>query len=159
MSVTKIPDGVRANVDVTSDIEGSRIDHQIWEVNSKGIYQIAVGNPSITYNPPQPVILFPPTAERRFSWKGTGISPVGKEGSSVLNSVIRAMQSVDASTGQYPAICVETKGTFVSDKTNGVVSSLAYWSPKVGLVRYVQTAIVGNNAVIQTLRLKASTLR
>jgi len=151
--------GQVADIEVTTNLPNSKVDHQRWEVNDKGIYQLAVGNPPVPFNPPQPIALFPLETDRKFAWKGLGMTPGGKSGTSNLNGKILAAQEVDGASERFSAIGVETKGTFTVDKANGQVASTAFWSPGVGLVRYRQEIMVGENVAVQTLRLKAKTLR
>lgn len=151
--------GQVADIEVTTNIPNSKTDYQKWEVNDKGIYQLAVGNPPVPFNPPQPIALFPLETDRNFAWKGLGMTPGGKSGTSNLSGKILAVQEVDGATERFSAVGVETKGTFTVDKANGRVASTAFWSPGIGLVRYRQEIEVGENVAVQTLRLKAKTLR
>jgi hypothetical protein len=70
-----------------------------------------------------------------------------------------APQLVDAETGRYSAIPVETRGTFATSDAKGLVASTAYWSPGVGLVRFRQEIAINQVIAIQTLRLKAKAIR
>lgn len=159
VKVTAKGNGQVANIEVTTNLPNSKVDYQQWEVNDKGIYQLSVGNPPVPFSPPQPIALFPMEADRTFAWKGGGMTPGGKSGQSNLTGKILAPQEVDTASERYSAYGVESKGTFTVDKANGRVASFAFWTPGVGLVRYKQEIVVGENLAVQTLRLKAKTLR
>lgn len=159
VKVTPKGSGAVADIEVTTTLPNSKVDHQRWEVNDKGIYQVAVGNPPVAFNPPQPIALFPAEPDRKFAWKGTGVTPGGGNGTANLESKTLAAQEVDGATDRFSALGVETKGTFQVGKAKGQVASMAFWSPNVGLVRYRQEIMVGENVAVQTLRLKAKTLR
>lgn len=158
-AVTPTADGERCEVEITNSTNPKAKDLQRWERNSKGIFQVAVGNPMIAYNPPQPVILFPAETGRKFTWKGSGMTPAAKQGTTTVESEILGPQQVDGATERYSAIAVSTKGTFSYGTSNGQVASTAYWQPGTGLVRYRQEVAIGNGVSLQVLRLKAKTVR
>jgi hypothetical protein len=157
--VTPKDDGVVAQIEVKTDAEGNKPDIQTWAVNSRGIFQISVGNPPVSYSPMQPVVLFPLDPERKFSWKGTGLTPAGPQGASQVDSKVLAPQEVDGATERFSAFPVESKGTFSFGSSKGQMASLAYWAPNVGLVRYRHEVMVGDRLEAMTLKLKAKTLR
>jgi hypothetical protein len=166
IKVTPIEGGNRAEIEVvttqstqTDARAGSRTDRQVWDVTNKGIYQLSVGQPPVPFEPSQPNLLFPPDAERKFSYKGTGITPAGGKGTIQLDCRILPMQRVDTENESYPAIPVESKGTFQVGKTKGQMASMAYWSPKIGLVRFRQELAGANALLALTLKLKAKTVR
>lgn len=165
LKVTPIAGGNRADIEVitsqsTAGAETkSNTDRQVWDVTSKGIYQLSVGQPPVPFEPSQPNILFPPDEGREFSYKGTGVTPAGGKGSITIESKILPAQMVDAESDSYSAIPVESKGTFQVGNTKGQMAALAYWSPKVGLVRFRQELSTGNAIATLTLKLKAKTIR
>lgn len=160
VKVTPSANGKIADIEIVSNLPNAKTDRQRWEVNSKGIYQLAIGNPLVAFDPPQPVILFPADAERKFSWKGKGITPAGKQGSTTAESRILAPQIVDSASESVSAIPVETKGTLDVNNTKGQYLAMAWWAPKIGLVRYRQEVVIANqNVLVQILKLKAKTVQ
>lgn len=166
VKVTPIEGGNRAEIEVVTTQStqadskaGSRTDRQVWDVTKKGIYQLSVGTPAVPFEPSQPNLLFPPDADRKFSYKGTGITPAGGKGTIQLDCRILPMQRVDTENESYPAIPVESKGTFQVGNTKGQMASMAYWAPKVGLVRFRQELLGANAMLALTLKLKAKTVR
>lgn len=151
--------GSLADIEVSTNLPNSKVDYQRWEVNDKGIYQVTLGNPPVAFSPAQPIVLFPLTADRTFVWKGRGMTPAGQPGTSTLDGTILAPQVVDTANERVSAYGVESKGTFQAGDAKGQVESISYWTPGVGLVRYQQRIAVGQNAAVQTLRLKTKTLR
>jgi hypothetical protein len=157
--VEDTPNGKRAHVTVTVDQPNSKPDYQVWLLNDKGLYQISVGTGRVPFEPAQPAILFPAETGREFTWKGTGMTPIAAKGTLTTTSKVLAPQLVDAETGRYSAIPVETRGTFATSDAKGLVASTAYWSPGVGLVRFRQEIAINQVIAIQTLRLKAKAIR
>ncbi|MEJ5170455.1 MAG: hypothetical protein WHU10_05660 [Fimbriimonadales bacterium] len=150
-------DGVKAVVEVT--VENTVSERQTWLVDSTGIYQLAGGRAGVTYEPKQPAILFPVDTGRTFQWKGKGLMPDGTTGTGTLNNKILGPQEVDTEMGRMSAFCVETSGTFQSQRGQGRMRSMVWWAPKVGLVRWRMELSVGDFGAVQTLRLKSYTLK
>lgn len=165
--VTPSEDGAVAVLE-TVNADGQVTQVQTWRTNSKGIYQLASGEPGKTatpYTPPQPTIVFPFTAgTTKFSWTGTGICAVGRAGSEKTTARVLSPQEIDTGQGTVSAFPVESGGQFeVSDdkgkKVKGLVATTTYWVPNLGIARFQQQIQIGNSAAIQTLRLKASVLK
>lgn len=159
VKVTPTADGEIADVEITSDQPGSKKDFQRWQRNSKGIFQLAVGNPLIPFDPPMPVILFPAETGRKFTWKGTGMTSASRSGTSSMTMEVLPVQEVFTESERFSAIGVLSNGTFSTGQANGVMASTVYLVPKVGLVRYRQEIASGQTQAIQTLSLKAKTVR
>ncbi len=157
--VTPTAGGEIAEVEVTTSTNPNKKDLQRWERNAKGLFQTAVGNPMIPFTPAQPVLMFPVEPNRKFSWKGTGMTPVGKVGTNTLDGEILPVQEVFGVSERFSGIGVSTRGTFASGTSKGLVAASAFFAPKVGLVRYRQEVVIGGNVAVQTLALKAKTVR
>ena len=159
LEVTPGANGTIAKIEVKTTTPNSKADTQFWEVNKTGIYQRSVGNPPIPFTPIQPVVMFPVDAGKKFSWKGTGLTAGGKVGTSTVDSKIMPQQEVDGEGARYTAIGVESHGTFSVGNSKGLMASLSYWSPGVGLVRYRHEVGYENRIEVLTLKLKAKTVR
>src|SRR5262249_1271038 len=134
-------------------------DHQVWQITKKGIFQVSAGKQGNTYDPPQPALLFPPEPGRKFSWKGKGVTPAAEEGTQELESTVLSFQEVDTDRDKYWSIPVESRGTFEGPKAKGQIASVAYWAPKVGLVRYRQSVASGGALLTISMKLKAKSVR
>lgn len=128
-------DGIEANIEVSMD--GTVTEKQVWQVGSKGIYQVVGGSPATPFTPGQPQILFPPETGRKFTWKGTGFMPTGKPGPMSASYEILGPQTVDTDMGPLSAIAVQSVATMTVNGKQGSQTSMTWWAPKVGLVRYV----------------------
>jgi hypothetical protein len=138
--VTPTPDGVRATIDIIEKEEVK--DRQIWALNKIGLYQVAIGKDKPVYTlPPQPVVLFPAKEDETFSWKGWGLSALGRPGNTESSSKILGSQVVDTLVGQMSAIAIETESKITTPAGSGDVRANYYWAPKVGLVRYRQETL------------------
>ncbi|MBI5708410.1 MAG: hypothetical protein HZC36_15615 [Armatimonadetes bacterium] len=158
-SATPIPGGVKATLD-TIDREGKVAQSQEWQVTAKGIYQITAGQNSVPFSPPQPAILFPIDSNRTFSWKGTGVSPVGRGGAQEFQNTVTEAQEIDTDMGPFSAIPVESGGKFKTSDDSGKplegrTVSTTYWVPKVGIARFRQEIIAGQIRLLQVLVLKS----
>lgn len=159
LQVTPGANGTIAKIEVKTTSPNAKPDTQIWEVNKSGIYQRSVGNPPIPFVPVQPVVMFPAEAGKKFSWKGTGLTAGGKLGTSTVESKTMPQQEVDGDGARYTAIGVDSRGTFSIGATKGMMASLSFWSPGVGLVRYRHEVAYENRVEVLTLKLKAKTVR
>lgn len=152
--VTPIAEGVRAEIGII-DRDGAKTETQVWDFDKKGIFQVRAGVKMVTFNPRQPAILFPPDPGKMFTWKGTGLLPVGPSGQAESASKVLAAQEVDTEQGRVSAFPVESAVGFTLKGTRGVSISTAYWKPGVGLVRYRQEIVVGSLNMAQLMVLKA----
>ncbi|MCX7799968.1 MAG: hypothetical protein N2109_06445 [Fimbriimonadales bacterium] len=152
-----VGDGIKGVIEVS--IEGRVQETQSWLVDSTGIYQLTAGRVPLAYEPKQPGILFPVDTGRTFQWKGKGLMPDGTPGSGTLENRILGPQEVDTDMGRMSAFCVETSGTFRSQRGQGKMRSMVWWAPKVGLVRGRMELSGGELGAVQTLRLKSYTLK
>lgn len=150
-------DGTKAVIEVSFD--GRVQETQSWLVDSTGIYQLTAGRSALVYEPKQPALLFPVDTGRTFQWKGKGLMPDGTSGTGTLDNRILGPQEVDTEMGRMSAFCVETTGTFRSQRGQGRMRSMVWWAPKVGLVRWRMELSVGELGAVQTLRLKSYTLK
>lgn len=147
-------DGTKGILEIV--IDGKVADKQTWMVNSKGIYQVAMGNAtSVPFVPIQPAVVFPLEEKKEFLWKGTGITPVGKAGTSTIKSRILGMQEVDLEKDRVMAYAVESAIDGKIGAAPFACVTTTWWQPKVGFVRLRQTLAMGKATQIQTLRLKS----
>jgi len=150
-------DGVEATIE-TSSPATSKKDVQIWRANSKGIYEVADGDPLVNFTPPFPVITFPVKEGTVYNWQGTG--PNGMKGGGPQKSVrtIRASQVVDTDMGRMSAIPVDDSGTLMTNGKQGQSASTIWFAPGVGIVRLRQEVVVGNSGYVLLIKLKSKSL-
>lgn len=151
--VTPMGDGNKGVFELL--VNGEVTDRQVWLVNSKGIYQLAIGKGATPFTPMQPAVTFPLEDNREFAWKGTGITPTGVLGSSTISNKVIGFQEVDTEAGRVGAYCIESKVDGAANGKKFASVTQTWWQPKVGFVRLKQTIVVQNAQQIQTLRLKS----
>lgn len=144
--------GKKATVDVITG--GKRTDRQEWTLNSKGLFQTSIGlNPATKFDPPIPAIVFPVEKDRTFSWKGNGVRPNMKPGPTSTKSTIVGPKEIDVVSGP-PMQAIEVKTETDFGKSIGSATSTAFFTPNVGIVRYVH--VVNSKTPTQLLlRLKS----
>ncbi len=148
------PTSKRAIIEVSSD--GKKQDEQEWSSDEKGIFQISMKSPRVPFLPKQPVVRFPVKDQDTYRWEGTGLTPLGKQGSMRYAYKNDGMQTVDTEMGQMNGMFLQTGGTFkATDGTVGQLIVNAWFSPGVGLVRYKQEIQVKGGKSAITLRLKS----
>jgi hypothetical protein len=147
-------EGVRATIEVVRS--GEVVEKQVWLSNDTGIYQIAAGK-EIPFTSPQPVVVAPVEPGQTFSWKGSGLLPGGQTGGSTIENIVRGPQEVDTDLGRMSGIAVESR--FTATDGSGAGTSMIWFAPGVGIVRFKQQAQFGNDAHVQLLRLKSHSLK
>jgi hypothetical protein len=148
--------GVRATIVTTQN--GQRKDTQEWLVNSKGIYQLSDGTPTIGFKPPLPILVFPAKPDSTFHYSGTGPTGFGDSGNHVSDNTILSSQVVDTAMGQMSAIPVESVGTVTARGIKGQSKVSVYFAPGTGIVRMRQEAVAGSKGYIVLLKLKSKSL-
>ena len=155
--VTQTGSTTRAEMDIYTD--GAKSDHQIWDVTDQGIFQISAGlDKQTNYSPPQPTITWPLTPGRTFDWQGNGLTAEAKVSETKIHSTLQEPREVDTLAGPIFAYGVEGQITPTGkEKSAGV--TLAYWAPKVGLVRFTQQINTTASVAKISLSLKSYTLK
>lgn len=138
---------------------GKVTEKSSWSIDSKGIYQNTAGTPPVPYNPPQPVMTFPPKKGSKFTWSGVGKRNVGANGPIKANSTILGPQEVDTDMGRMSAIAVETRATWSDKNVEYQMASTVWWAPGVGIVRYLQVVGSKDGTSSVLLRLKSHSLK
>jgi len=131
--------GTQAVIEVSR--EGQMTDRQIWLLNSKGLYQVAVGLNSALYTPMQPLVIFPVVENATFAFDGTGPTAVGKIGKMTGSGKILASQGLDTELGRMSGIPVESLSKFTTDNGQGQMENTTWFKPGVGIVRLKQTVL------------------
>ncbi len=159
VKVDQTANGTQALMEILRDEKVT--DRQTWVVNDKGIYQLTAsindgktGPKDIPMTPMQPALLFPAKAGSTFEWKGKGAAMVGKVGDMTSKSRVLDAQNVDSDMGKrFSTIPVETKGSFTVPGQKGEFASTVWFTPKVGMVRIIQSVqfVAGTDAKNQAL--------
>lgn len=152
----KTADGIDAVIETT--LPDKKVDRQHWRANSKGIYQVADGNPPVGFNPPFPVILFPVKDGTVYKWHGTGPNGTKTGGPQSSERTIRAPQIVDTEMGRMSAFPVEDIGTLEANGKKGKSASTVWLAPGVGIVRLRQEVLVDNQGYVLLIKLKSKAL-
>ncbi|MFZ4508437.1 MAG: hypothetical protein ACOYON_12155 [Fimbriimonas sp.] len=151
---------VRATLELS---QGDKVvDRQRWTVSAAGVYQASVlyDNKDTPFLPtPQPIVMSPPTDGQKFTWKGTGITPAGSPGQMSFESTTELNQEVDTEIDRFSAVAIRTITKFKLNAKDGRAESNSWFTPGVGLVRYVQETAVGSQSTAVVLKLKSFSLR
>jgi hypothetical protein len=141
--VTKTGGRTRAEVDYKTD--GRSIQIEIYEVDASSIRRVAAGpNASAKLTPPLPVVQFPMTAGKKWSWKGevaTGGAPL--KGTAQLTA--SGMETVKTGAGTFSAMRVHLELELAAGPQTIKVPNDYWFAPGIGLVR--QKATVGQQTI------------
>lgn len=152
MQVSKIddtPKGQLATIEIRRGTELS--DRQQWLVTENGVIQTSAGLNATPYSPGQPLVLFPLATGKESTWKGTGITPIGKSGKMDYTIVSRASEPVDTGMGKRRGFPVDTVGTFTAGNLKGGFSVTTWYEPNVGIVRLKQGILLSNGSITTTM--------
>lgn len=135
-------------------------DEQVWGMDDKGIYQVAMRSSQNPYNPKQPVLRFPVKDQDEFKWDGSGLTPVGKMGQMTYAFKVDGLQDADTEMGSMHCVYMQSAGSFKNtDKTVGIIAVNSWFAPGIGLARYRQVIKVKEGESAITLRLKRYTVK
>lgn len=150
---TSAAGGKQATVEFRDAKNAAKVlDRQVWEVNSKGVFQRTMGlKPVRTFNPPIPAILIPATSGRSFEWKGLSPQPFGKPTIATSKSIIQDATTVDTGQESRSGIPVETRTKFPD---GGLSIGTTYFVPNVGIARYVHEFASKNGRMVTKMVLK-----
>ena len=157
-SVSNPSTGVTRGVIVMAE-EGKVRDEQTWEIDGGGVHQLSVGKTPILFSPKQTIVKFPIKYDDVYSYKGTGVTPLGDTGNMDYKFSTHEPQNVDTDSGRMNGIFVESSGTFKSAKGEGVVGNNSWFVPGVGLGRFKQVVSIKGARSSLTLRLKSYTIK
>lgn len=157
--VDPIEGGVRAMVDV---FRGEVLqDQQTWRVDATGIYQEEIGLEKKNKGSGHPAVPFPIELGKNIEWKGKAPSPTGEVRDMEVTVLSKGVEEVDSLIGTVSAYRIETSQKFKDAKGNELVAtSVAYWAPKIGLIRQKQDVKAGTTIVqSQMMILKQYTVK
>ena len=147
-------DSVRATLAIMQG--GKQSDAQEWICDSTGFYQVSAKATKVTFSTKQPVIKFPVKDQETFRWEGTGLTPIGKQGSMRYAFKNDGTVPTDTEMGEMNAMFMESGGSFKT--TDGIIGQIivnSWFTPGVGLVRYKQEIGLKGGKSSITLRLKS----
>jgi hypothetical protein len=138
---------------------------QIWQVTKTGIYQASVqsGGTKQSFVPAQLVAPFPLKIDAenpvKVPWKGTGVTGFGQSTIESLTTT-QGPVVVDTKAGQYSAYRFDTESKVTGPKgEQGTQVTTSFFSPKVGLVKFMQTFKAENGARTEKLELLQVTVK
>lgn len=157
-SVSNPSAGVKRAV-ITMTEDGKPKDEQSWETDSTGVHQLSVGANPISFSPKQTIVKFPIKFDEVIDYKGSGITPLGQQGTMEYKFSTHEMQPVDTDAGRMNGLFIESSGTFKASSGEGVVGNNSWFVPGVGLARFKQIVQVKGGRSSLTLRLKSYTIK
>lgn len=165
-SVEDTADGKEVNMEVTSD--GVVSDKLIWRIAPSGIYQVSGSMMDqktklmklVKFEPALQVVPFPIKAGEEKSVDLTGVRPGALPGPFKATVTVDGIQEVDTASGRLSALSTTQVSTYSENNVQIRSTATAYWTPKIGIVRYYQELVAVNDKgqAIQTtttLRLKS----
>jgi hypothetical protein len=163
------PDGNGQKVTVELREEDVIKSTQIWKIDDTGVYQVSVKTEQAEaqFTPPQCVLKFPVKVDEEWTYEGVAPSALGIKSNNKSVSTNKGPQLVDTYAGQVSAYRVDTKteltGSAMQDGKSvplaGSQMSSAFFAPKMGMVRLVQTVQGRAGAETVTLQLLQSTVK
>lgn len=159
--------GTEATIEIT--VNGKVNSRQVWLANDKGLFQVSA-TPALAsadapvpdlkaLSTPQPIIEFPASMGKKFTWSGTGPMPNSQIGTNTVESTILGPQDVDTDEGTMTAIAVDSETTFTAGKDQGKSKSTIWLAPGIGIARYTQEALSGTTRTKLVLKLKSHSLK
>lgn len=144
LSVAKVDDlgggSKRATIDV---FKGEvQTDRQIWRIDKNGIFQEQTGlTEALRPEPAQIAIAFPIEKDKVTKWSGK--APTGQTKGTMQQMtqeiVTKQPEDVDTILGPISAYRVENTQTYIDKQGNQwITKAVAWWAPKIGLVRNKQ---------------------
>ena len=166
--VADTADGKVATIEVTAD--GALSDRMKWRIGPTGIYQVAGSQRASKdgplkeskFEPAIPIVPFPVKAGSELIATSTGIRPGAGVGPFQSKTVVEGIQEVDTAMGRFSALSTSSESIYKEKGVSFRSATGVFWTPKVGIVRYLQE-IVATNAEGKTissnsvLRLKSHT--
>ena len=142
--------------------EGKVSDVFKWRLDSKGITQVTARK-GVAFEPPQPLLVLPFKGGDEFRYEGKGAYPsvaTGDPTSGALESIskVRGIEVVDTALGKIEAVAVQSITVYSSGKFTYREDATTWFSPKYGIVRYVQTVSRKEDNRTSTMRLRLKSL-
>lgn len=166
--VADTPAGKVATIEISTD--GTLSDRLKWRVGPDGIYQVSGSMrekkdgplKDVPFNPPVPIVPFPIKQGSEISAKSSGVRPVAGVGAFENQILTEGIQEVDSDMGRFSALSTSSTSTYTEKNIKFQAHTGAFWSPNVGIVRYIQevTAMNPEGKTINSttvLRLKSHT--
>lgn len=167
--VDETPQGKMIEIEVREDDVVKST--QTWKVDDTGVYQVSVAanDKSTTFNPPQPILIFPIVEKQEREFTGVGPSALGPQTNfkgKVMIDGPQITQTVTDDISAYRVVATyELTGEGVDAQTKkkiplkGTFESVSYFAPKIGLVRLQQTVKGAAGGEIVTMTLAQSTVK
>lgn len=165
-TVEDTADGKDVTMDVSTD--GNVSDRLIWRVSPSGIYQVAGSTmdpktkelKSVKFEPALKVVPFPVKPGSEETLDLVGVRPGAAPGPFKAVVTTEGIQEVDTVMGRLSALATTQQSDYKENNVQIRATSTAYWTPKIGIVRYYQELVAVNNQgqsiqTVTTLRLKS----
>ena len=150
VDVTETPDGKEATIEVSSD--GTLSDRMKWRVGTNGVYQVA-GSVRVSkdaplkeakFEPAIPIVPFPVKNGSEVIVNSTGIRPGAGVGPFQAKVNVEGIQEVDTAMGRFSALSTLSESTYKEKGIQFKSATGAFWTPKIGIVRYLQEIVATN---------------
>lgn len=156
-NVADTADGKVATIEISAN--GKLSDRLKWRVGPNGIYEVSgsergVGSNAlkeVAFEPPVPMVPFPVKPGSGLDVTSTGVRPAAGVGPLKTKLLVEGVQEVDTAMGRFSSLCTTSVSLYQAKepKTGEIIkfkaTSSAYWTPKVGIVRYFQEIVMANS--------------
>lgn len=171
MEIKKVePEGTGQKVTVEMREEDVVKSTQIWKVDDTGVYQVSVATEttSASFNPPQLLLKFPVKVDEEWTYNGSGPTALGLKSSIKAKSKNKGPQITDTYAGEVSAYSIETTSQLTGTGTTqdgksvplaGSMQAVAFYAPKMGMVRLQQTVAGRTGGETVTLQLMQSNVK
>jgi hypothetical protein len=121
--------------------DGKLSEREIWLINKKGIYQVAVGKKLTRLSSPQLMLGFPIKPGAKAAWKGTVVDDSGETRNMTVTWVVNGEEQSDSANKTYNALKISGTGKVSGTNMSAQVNDAIWFAPGVGIVRRRQELI------------------
>ena len=148
--VVDTPEGKEATIEVTAD--GTLSDRMKWTMGPTGLYQVSgsirdsKGSPlkESKFEPAIPLVPFPIKTGSEVKAVSSGIRPGAGVGPFQSKVSTEGIQEVDTAMGRFSALSSSSESTYKDKGISFRSATAVFWTPKVGIVRYLQEVVATN---------------
>jgi hypothetical protein len=154
-NVEKTNDATIATLEISS---ATILQTEHFKVTSTQIESLELGGGLYKLDTPLPIVKFPLTAGKTWSYKGTFTSLEEKPVKATATFTVSGPFQIKSPAGSFQAMCVHRELVFTGDKGSTHLPNDCWYAPGVGMVqqRYAASGITPTgNVKIQNYKLEA----